>query len=126
MLRRIQSTLNRLIREEHVPAEDIVILTPYAPEKSALKTGVKLGNFILSDRLSQRRNEIQVTTIHRFKGLERKVVLIAEIDQRYMYNPEILMYVASSRARTHLLFFVEQSAPEKIKSQIEAACTPGF
>jgi hypothetical protein len=125
LLRSLQKILNKLINEEHIRAEDIVILTPHASQKSELKTGVKLGNFLLSDRFPERKNEIQVTTIHRFKGLERKVVLIAEIDNRYMYNPEILMYVGSSRARTHLLFFVEQGITKKIRSQIEAACQLG-
>ena len=89
-----------------------------------LKAGSKLGNFSLTSSPPQRRNEIQATTIHRFKGLERKVVILAEIDSKFMYNPEILMYVGSSRARTHLLFFVDQNAPVEIKSQIEAACKP--
>lgn len=124
MLKSIQSVLNKLVNEEHVAVEDIVILTPHAQERTALKIGIKLGNFVLSDVPSQRRNEIQATTIYKFKGLERKVVIVAEVDDRFMYNPEILMYVGSSRARTHLLFFVDQNAPVEIKSQIETACKP--
>jgi hypothetical protein len=124
MLKSIQSILNKLINEEHVPTEDVVILTPHSQERSMLMDGTKLGNFFLSTNPSQRRNEIQVTTIHRFKGLERKVVILAEVDNKFMYNPEVLMYVGSSRARTHLLFFVEQSAPKGIRAQIEAACKP--
>lgn len=122
MFKRLQSILNKLINEEYISAEDVVILTPHSQDKSALKAGTRLGNFLLSDRPSQRRNEIQVATIHRFKGLERKVAIIAEVDSRYLYNPEILMYVASSRARTHLLFFVEESLSGNLKSQIESAC----
>ncbi len=124
MVKGIQSILYKLINEEHIPAEDIVILTPHAQERSALKPTTKLGNFSLTPNLPKRRNEIQATTIHRFKGLERKVVILAEIDGDFMYNPEILMYVGSSRARTHLLFFIEQNAPIEIKNQIEAACKP--
>jgi len=124
VLKGVQSILNKLVNEEHVAAEDIVILTPYAQEKTLLKIGTKLGNFILSDLPPQRRNEIQATTIHQFKGLERKVVIVAEVDNRFRYNPETLMYVGSSRARTHLIFFVAQNAPTEIKSQIEAACKP--
>ena len=124
MVKGIQSILYKLINEEHIPAEDIVILTPHAQERSALKPATKLGNFSMTPNLPKRRNEIQATTIHRFKGLERKVVILAEIDGDFMYNPEILMYVGSSRARTHLLFFIEQNAPAEIKSQIEAACKP--
>lgn len=124
MLKSVQSVLNKLVNEEYVPAEDIVILTTHSQEKSALKIGAKLGNFTLIDNPPQRRNEIQATTIYKFKGLERKVVVIVEVDDRFKYNPETLMYVGSSRARTHLLFFVSQNAPVEIKSQIEAACKP--
>jgi len=124
MLKNIQSVLNKLVNEEHIQVEDIVILTPYAQEKSALKAGARLGNFSLSGTPSRRRNEVQVTTIYKFKGLERKVVILAEVDGGFKYNPEILMYVGSSRARTHLLFFIEQNAPIEIRNQIEAACKP--
>lgn len=124
MLKSVQSVLNKLVNEEHVAAEDIVILTPHAQEKTALKIGTRLGNFTLSDLPPQRRNEIQATTIYKFKGLERKVVIVAEVDDRFKYNPETLMYVGGSRARTHLLFFVDQKAPVELKSQIEAACKP--
>lgn len=124
MLKSVQSVLNKLVNEEYILVEDIVILTPHAQEKSALKIGAKLGNFTLTDNPPQRRNEIQATTIYKFKGLERRVVIVAEVDDRFKYNPETLMYVGSSRARTHLLFFVSQNAPVEIKSQIEAACKP--
>lgn len=126
MLRCLQSTLNKLINEEYIAAEDIVILTPHAPDNSALKTGTRLGKFSLSENPARRRNEVQATTIHKFKGLERKVVIIAEIDSKYIYNPEMLLYVASSRARTHLLFLIEENAPATIQLMIEAACKPGF
>lgn len=124
MVKGVQSVLNKLVNEEHVTGEDIVILTPYAQEKTSLKIGTRLGNFTLSDLPPQRRNEIQATTIHKFKGLERKVVIVTEVDNKFRYNPETLMYVGSSRARTHLIFFVAQNAPTEIKSQIEAACKP--
>lgn len=122
MLKSVQSVLSKLVNEEQIAAKDVVILTPHTHEKSTLKNGTKLGNFTLTENPPKYRNEIQATSIHKFKGLERKVVIVAEVDDRYMYNPETLMYVGSSRARTHLLFFVSQNAPADIKSQIEAAC----
>lgn len=124
MIKGIQSVLHKLINEENVLADDIVVLTPHSQERSELKEGSKLGNFTLTSAPPRRMNEVQATTIHRFKGLERKVVILAEIDSNYLYNPEILMYVGSSRARAHLLFFVDQNTPTEIKSQIEIACKP--
>jgi len=124
MFRGLQSVLHKLVNEENVSVEDIVILTPHKQERSELKAGSKLGNFTLSHNPSRHMNEIQATTIHQFKGLERKVVILAEIDSAYIYNPEILMYVGSSRARTHLIFFIEQNAPKELITQIETACKP--
>ncbi|MBX3038564.1 MAG: AAA family ATPase [Anaerolineales bacterium] len=124
MLTGIRSILNKLINEEYIATDDIVILTPYGQKTTELKIGARLGNFTLTDNQPRRRNEIQTTTIHKFKGLERKVVIIAEVDDKFKYNPETLMYVGSSRARTHLLFFVHQNASIEIKSRIETACKP--
>lgn len=124
MLKGVQSILNKLVNEEHVATEDIVVLTPHGQERTELKIGARLGNFTLTENPPRRRNEIQTTTIYKFKGLERKVVIVAEVDDKFKYNPETLMYVGSSRARTHLLFFVAQNAPIEIKSQIETACKP--
>ncbi len=124
MLKCLQAALHRLINEERVQVEDVVILTPHAQEKSALKAGTRLGNFVITSNKPERRNGIQATSIHRFKGLERKVVILAEIDSSYIHNPEMLMYVGSSRARTHLLFFIEQDAPAAIRHQIESVCRP--
>jgi ATP-dependent exoDNAse (exonuclease V) beta subunit len=51
-----------------------------------------------------RRNEVRVATIHRFKGLESSVVVLAEIDSRITSDDLAgLLYVGATRARTHLV-----------------------
>lgn len=104
----IRRTLHELINENRVSNEDIVILTPRGKHRSSLSDGLSLGNFTLVWRPPQHSNEIQVSTVHRFKGLERKVVILAEVDPWAHRNPETiptLLYVACSRARTHLIIF---------------------
>ena len=80
-----------------------MILSPKGKNRTALTPGLKLGNFILSDRSTSQPNQIMTTTIHRFKGLERKVVIMAELDPSVRFNLEMLMYVGCSRARTQLI-----------------------
>jgi hypothetical protein len=103
MHKALQKTLHRLVNEEDVNAKDIVVLSPKGKNRTALTPGLKLGNFILSDRSTSQPNQIMTTTIHRFKGLERKVVIMAELDPSVRFNLETLMYVGCSRARTHLI-----------------------
>jgi len=104
--RLIRRTLHELVNENRVRNEDIVILTPRGKHRSTLSDGLTLGNFTLVWRKPERPNEIQVSTVHRFKGLERKVVILAEVDPWAHRDPETmlkLLYVACSRARTHLI-----------------------
>lgn len=104
--RSVRRILHELVNENRVNNEDIVILTPRAQRRTTLSDGLTLGNFTLVWRKPQRPNEIQVSTVHRFKGLERKVVILAEVDPWAHRDPETLprlLYVACSRARTHLI-----------------------
>ncbi len=49
-------------------------------------------------------NEVRVATIHRYKGLEAPVVVLAEIDGRIAeHDLAPLLYVGATRARSHLV-----------------------
>jgi hypothetical protein len=125
MLRMLQTIIHRLVVQDHIAPEDIVILTPHGGERSMLKPKTRLGNFVLTSGVSLRPYEIQATSIYKFKGLERRVVIITEVDNAFAFQPEIVMYVGCSRARTHLLFLIAHTAPAEIKHQIEAVCQSG-
>lgn len=122
MLRLAQAKLHQLVVEERVAPEDIVILTPRSQERTQFKIGMRLGNFVLTSGRSKAGNSIQVSSIHAFKGLERRVVLITEIDEFSRHKPEIVMYVGCSRARTYLVLFADAAAPADLKKRIESAC----
>ncbi|MEI9989014.1 MAG: ATP-binding domain-containing protein [Rhizomicrobium sp.] len=83
----------RLIKEKVVPGE-IVVLT--AEEESGAvirnRTGFPEG--------------VEVSTIRNFKGLERKVIILAT--SRELADEAELAYVALSRARTHLVVVGEK------------------
>jgi superfamily I DNA/RNA helicase len=61
---------------------------------------------------------VRVATVHRFKGLESPVVVLAEIDERI--SPEdlaSLLYVGATRARSHLVVV----ASEPLAARVHAA-----
>ena len=103
MRKALQKVLHRLVNEENVKSDDIVILTPKGQYRSEISPGLELGNFHLVDRPTSRPNHIMVTTIHKFKGLERKVVIISELDSSVCDGLKSLLYIGCSRARAHLI-----------------------
>ena len=89
----------------NVPLENIVILTPKSEKNSILKEGVKLGNYVLS--WYKKEGTVFVSTIQSFKGLERLVVIIAEIDKE-VPRIENLLYTGCSRAVGELTCFYNE------------------
>lgn len=111
-LRQDQDHLRRLLHqvlgEGQVAPQDVVLLTPVAQERSALQEGKHLGDFILTwqERLArQGRPYVLVSTIHRFKGLERPVVILVELERMETWQPaarQMMLYVGLSRASARL------------------------
>jgi hypothetical protein len=118
-LRHVQKLINKLVNEEHVRPEDIAIITPRSQDKSVLRNGKKLGNFTLTVDAPQSPYEILATSIHRFKGLERRVIILGEIDHRYNYNLDMVMYVGCSRARTQLYVLHDKRTPSQVLSRLQ-------
>ncbi len=100
LLRRM---LHKLIVEEEVLAEDIVILTPFSESKSCLNQERRYGRFQLTTNWDIGMNEVYYTTIHSFKGLESPIIILTEVEPTLQHAVAELMYVACSRARHHLI-----------------------
>jgi Nuclease-related domain/UvrD-like helicase C-terminal domain/AAA domain len=101
-------TLNRVIRklvkEERVSNRDIVILTPTVESKSILKSGLDVGGLKLSWEPGIKKDGvISCSTIHSYKGLERPVVIVAEMSNLPSEKARALQYIAYSRANSHLI-----------------------
>jgi hypothetical protein len=109
----IASVLKELVGPSGgVNPRDIAVLSARSPRSSWL-AGAKVGSWTLVSEAGPEGApmppptsvwEIRLSTIHRFKGLESPVVILAEIDERV---PEAqlpgLLYVGATRARTHLV-----------------------
>lgn len=112
---------------------DIVVLTPRSRKSSWLLGGpsdVRLGLYrLVPEALPDNAVapapgplEVRVATIHRFKGLESPVVILAEIDGRVA--PDALpglIYVGATRARSHLVVIADESRALGLSGQPSAA-----
>lgn len=104
----LQSVLHRLVNEEGIQPEDIVILTPAAERRSQWKNDDQLGNFILTWNLDTEMPMAgRVSTIYRYKGLESAVVILTELSKLQDNIRDQLIYVGMSRARHHLVIIGE-------------------
>lgn len=116
--RQLRQTLHRLVVQEEVAPADIVILTPKARDRSLLWQWGSLGNFRLTDTWPPGSGAIYCTTVHRFKGLESRVVILAELYPSGHQDLETLLYVGCSRARNHLIILAESALPAEIRSRL--------
>lgn len=107
----LRHALNELINEQKVPASEIIVLTGRSQEKSELQEGQRLGNIALT-WLPPKPPEVQVATVHSFKGLEKRVVILVELDHYFRDEDDkpdrselgrSLLYIGASRATHHLV-----------------------
>lgn len=109
----LQSLMHRLVNEEGIPIEEIVVLTPASERRSQWKKDDQLGNFIISWHLDTEMDlAIRVASIFSYKGLESAVVILTELD--LVSRDEIqnqLIYVGLSRARHHAVVIGSLPAP---------------
>lgn len=105
----VRRTLHQLVAEERVPERDLVVLTPHGRARSALWRDPQFGNLRLTDAWPPAPNHVQWSTVHAFKGLERPVVVLAEVG-REGFRPQELLYVGGSRAMSHLVVIERDEA----------------
>ncbi len=105
--------LNRLTNEERIAIEDIVLLSPASNTTSRFREGAILGKkYRLSWKMEGAYipNTLTCCSIFAFKGLEKAVVILAEPDKIQGYTErEQLVYVALSRAKSHLIILGQLS-----------------
>ena len=116
--RRVLGTVLRsVIDKGRVGPSDVVVLTPRSPRSSWLMAAdgspVEAWPYRLMPEYGPegavlppptKGGQVRVATIHRYKGLEAPVVVLAEIDER-VSEAELasLLYVGATRARSHLV-----------------------
>ena len=96
--------LHRLIREERFRPEEIAILVAARKWINRLAPGGRIGAFEVTDECSGVKGRVLLETIHRFKGLERPVIILAGLREEPSYvDLKKLLYVGASRAQLLLV-----------------------
>ena len=112
---KIRRLLHRLIADAGFTYDQIAILSARGTQASDI-LGQRIGNIQLTDHLPLGSNEVFATTIRRFKGLERDVIVLCEIDGRMsLEDVDVLMYVGTSRAKHYLIVLQGQDAPSTVQ-----------
>ena len=112
----VRRALHQLIHEEKVPERDIVVLSPFGRATSALWADPQFGNIRLTDAWPPAPGHVQCSTVHAFKGLERPVVVLAEVARDARRTDELL-YVGGSRAKSHLIVIAQDGADTPASSE---------
>ena len=91
--------LHRLVVEQDVRAEEVVVLSHRSTVNSVLSPGDRIGAFELVSVGRADTRKVEFESAWRFKGLERPVVILVEFHQN---ADRKVRYSAMTRARSHL------------------------
>ncbi len=113
LARLLSIVMTNLVEDEHVPLEDIVLPTPSPAAKSALRARGGVDGFRFSDEPEP--GALLAATVHAFKGLERPVVILAELGERHEDELEQFLYMGGSRARNHLIVLATEPVAARLR-----------
>lgn len=104
----VRENLARLIRkytDQGFSKRDIVILTVKTEENSVLTGVSSVGTYGLSSEFTA--GKILFTSARKFKGLEAKIVILVDVDEKTFQSEEErrVFYVGASRAKHYLDMF---------------------
>ena len=124
LLKTLTNVVAHLVRDK-TPIESIILLSPRRLENSSLAGIERISRFPLVDNSRSLTKEhspsIKFATIQSFKGLESQVVIIVDIDAVEGEQPQSLLYVAMSRARSLLILMINENARNAVESRIREA-----
>lgn len=112
VVREVSRYLQRLVKEEKVYPEDVAVLTGRSRDKSVLGKEDVIGAFSTCCGEKPEKGKVVFDSIRRFKGLERPVVVLVELED-VLDSPETL-YVGITRANAHLVVVGDQ----RVKAQL--------
>jgi Nuclease-related domain/UvrD-like helicase C-terminal domain/PhoH-like protein len=109
----LESQLNELVEHKHIRPEDILIVTCRAQKQSRWFKTPSLGRHQLTWRSDGRTSgHVAVSTIRSAKGLERKCVVLTELDGldeiRDLVARRKKLYIAISRAMLRIIVLTSE------------------
>jgi hypothetical protein len=109
--RLLGAVLRNLVEQEGIAPADIAVLTPSGSGRLLARREV--AAFPLSDSVSP--GAILATSVGDFKGLEREVVILAEIGDEHLDDLRRLLYEGASRARRHLIVLASPRVAKELR-----------
>jgi hypothetical protein len=105
----IERLLTRLVCEQQLRTEQVVVLSARSRSRSCLAGVDRLGDFALVglDQTPGKR-EVRFDSLYRFKGLEADCVILCDVPRGRSSRPALPLYVGASRAR-HELYVIRIS-----------------
>jgi len=116
LLTQLDLNVARWLREAEIAPADIALLSAKGTERSALWRVDELGGAKLTDDPWE-KGKILRSSIHRFKGLERLVVAVTELDGAR----DDVFYVGFSRPNVFLSIYCPKSARHRLPREVVAA-----
>lgn len=104
-LHELRSILHRLINEEGLSPNHIVVLGGHSMAHTCIGNNTSLGNLAISEVADDNPNTIHYHTHMKFKGCEAEVVILLDVDPRDERWSDTGLYTAISRAR-HALYII--------------------
>lgn len=99
----LAKVLSELMDEEGVTADEIVLLTTRSDKTSSYKHLEKIGKWALTWD-ERKPHFILISSIQSFKGLESPIIVLVETtDLARHKDSDVLVYIASTRARYLLI-----------------------
>jgi hypothetical protein len=117
-LGRLLAVVLRNLQAEDVSLDDVVVLTPVAGSKSALRRMGTVDGYRFAEEPEP--GTLLLGTIQGFQGLERPVVVLAELDERSEDRLDQLLYVGGSRARNHLIVLATDPVARSVRALTKA------
>lgn len=115
---KLKKIIKRL-RTNGIENKDIAILSKHSYEDGIFKgenflkdiAGIKIVTNYRNKEFDD--NYIKYSTIHSFKGLESKIILLCDVEEFQGNQAKILNYIAMSRAKLLLYIFYDQKAQKE-------------
>ena len=115
LLRALTNVVERLVENDKVPVEDIVVLAPRRLENTTLAGTDLISTYPLADITNRNlktmeQPAIRFSTIQAFKGLDSPVAIVVDIDETDSDWMKSILYVGMSRARSLLILMISENA----------------
>ncbi len=104
----LKQAVAELMDSHDLSPSQIVLIGPQSYEKGSLADLDQIGGVPLTSDIHDwwRGNSLLVTTSKSFKGLEADAVLLYDLERLSAWFTKVDLYVACTRARSHVHFFV--------------------